>query len=131
MHGAMPRVVCRAYLPFLIRPHWHRHCWCSFRRLACSAFLQCWNAGGLQRRHDRDLSVAGDLSAARRGCGRVGMLCSAITALLTFAQSRLLGRRSYVTIAGKAFRPSTSRPVRAGCVPGSRGSTRRWRRCFR
>ncbi|MBW0002933.1 MAG: iron ABC transporter permease [Hyphomicrobiales bacterium] len=39
-----------------------------------------------------------------------GLLLLAVTALLTFAQSRLLQRRSFATISGKAFRPPTSPP---------------------
>ena len=39
-----------------------------------------------------------------------GLLLLAITALLTFAQSAVLGRRSFVTITGKAFRPNQDPP---------------------
>jgi iron(III) transport system permease protein len=39
-----------------------------------------------------------------------GLLLLGITALLTLAQSMLLGRRSFATIAGKAFRPSAKPP---------------------
>ena len=39
-----------------------------------------------------------------------GLLLLGITALLTFAQSALLGRRSFATIGGKAFRASTKPP---------------------
>ena len=47
-----------------------------------------------------------------------GLLLLAITALLTFAQAAVLGRRSFVTITGKAFRPNQDPPrarrLRAG-----------------
>ena len=47
-----------------------------------------------------------------------GVLLLAITALLTFAQAGVLGRRSFVTITGKAFRPDQHPPrarrLRAG-----------------
>ncbi len=47
-----------------------------------------------------------------------GVLLLAITVLLTFAQAAVLGRRSFVTITGKAFRPDQHRPraprLRAG-----------------
>ena len=47
-----------------------------------------------------------------------GLLLLAITALLTFAQTAVLGRRSFVTITGKAFRPNQDPPrarrLRAG-----------------
>jgi iron(III) transport system permease protein len=39
-----------------------------------------------------------------------GVLLLAITALLTFAQAAVLGRRSFVTITGKAFRPDQHPP---------------------
>ena len=39
-----------------------------------------------------------------------GLLLLAITALLTFAQAAVLGRRSFVTITGKAFRPNQDPP---------------------
>ncbi|MBV9753087.1 MAG: iron ABC transporter permease [Hyphomicrobiales bacterium] len=39
-----------------------------------------------------------------------GLLLLAITALLTFGQSLLLGRRSFATMSGKGFRPSTKPP---------------------
>ena len=49
-----------------------------------------------------------------------GLLLLAITALLTFAQAAVLGRRSFVTITGKAFRPNQDTPrarrLRAGVV---------------
>jgi iron(III) transport system permease protein len=47
-----------------------------------------------------------------------GMLLLAITALMMLAQSTLLGRRSFITITGKAFRPNQHPPrarrLRAG-----------------
>ncbi|MBV9782676.1 MAG: iron ABC transporter permease [Acidisphaera sp.] len=43
-----------------------------------------------------------------------GMLLLAIAALLTFTQSALLGRRSFVTITGKAFRPNLRSPAAPG-----------------
>jgi iron(III) transport system permease protein len=39
-----------------------------------------------------------------------GMLLLAITALMMLAQSTLLGRRSFITITGKAFRPNQHPP---------------------
>ena len=55
-----------------------------------------------------------------------GILLLAITALLTFAQAAVLGRRSFVTITGKAFRPNQHPPrarrLRAGVAWLLRGA---------
>ena len=39
-----------------------------------------------------------------------GVLLLILSAVLTFAQSAILGRRSFVTITGKAFRPAAAKP---------------------
>jgi ABC-type Fe3+ transport system permease subunit len=60
-----------------------------------------------------------------------GMLLLAITALMMLAQSTLLGRRAFITITGKAFRPNQHPPRHAGCARSSPGATSCWRRCCR